>query len=455
MTAALRDDGTALVPTARVQLGRLGPGEAKRLVDVLAVLARHGVLTVARTGGTLALHPRRQPPRALAVALRRSFVELGPTFVKLGQLMASSPGLFPDTLATEMRRLLDDVPAEPARRIVRIVERQLGVPIARAFASFDLEPLAAASIAQVHRARLPDGTDVVVKVRRPHLRGRVERDLRLLRLLATSLARLGALGRAANPVAIVDDLAVTMREELDLRREARDMEAFAADLARTGRNPRVVVPRPIRGMVGERVLVMTYVAGVPVDDVASLRAAGHDLEELVRVGVRAWMEGAFVHGLFHGDMHAGNLVITPAGDVAFLDFGIMGRLAGDTREVLLRLLPALTVERDYAAVLRALVELGGADGPLDLERAVADVEALVAPHVEKPLGEIAYGEVLDGVLRVARAHRIQLPRELVGIVKQLAYFERYVKELAPQYEMFSDPANVEHLLAAMATPPRS
>ena len=246
----------------------------------------------------------------MAVALRRSFVELGPTFIKFGQLVASSPGLFPEVLATEFRRLLDDVPPEPTHRIVRIVERQLGAPIERLFADFDRAPLAAASIAQVHRARLHDGTEVVVKVRRPRLRGKVERDLRLLRLLAGALSRFGALGEAANPVAIVDDLAVTIREELDFRREAHDMAAFAANLTRVGDNTEILVPAPIAGLVGERVLVMTYIEGVPVDDADTLRTAGHDLEDLVRKGARAWMESALVHGLFHGDVHAGNLFVT-------------------------------------------------------------------------------------------------------------------------------------------------
>jgi ubiquinone biosynthesis protein len=149
-------------------------------------------------------------------------------------------------------------------------------------------------------------------------------------------------------------------------------------------------------------------------------------------------------------MHAGNLVVTPTGDVGFLDFGIMGRLTEPTRRLLLRMLPALVLERDYAVVLRALADLGGVSGPLDLDRAVADVEALVAPHVEKAIGDIAYTDVLDGLLQVARRHRIQLPRELVGIVKQLAYFERYVKELAPDYEMFNDPAVVAPLLASLS-----
>jgi ubiquinone biosynthesis protein len=453
MTAVLRDDLDASAVVAHVPFGRLGPPEAARLAEVLAALARHGVVTVARSGRAFVLHPRRQPPRALAVALRRSFIDLGPTFIKLGQLMASSPGLFPEVVATEMRRLLDDVPPEPSRRVVRIVERQLGAPLGRLFSDFDLEPIAAASIAQVHRARLLDGTEVAVKVRRPHLRGRVERDLRLLRALAGALERTGGLGRALNPTAIVEDLAVTMREELDLAREAADMATFAANLRPRDGQPLVVVPDPIPGMVGERVLVMTFVHGVSVDDGDALRAAGHDLEELLRTGIRAWIESAFVHGLFHGDMHAGNVFVTPQGEVAFLDFGIVGRLSARTREVLLRLLPAMVLDqRDYAAMLRALAELGGVARPLDLERAVADVEQRVVPLVERPIGEVVYSEVLDALLEVAGRHHIRLPRELVAIVKQLLYFERYAKDLAPDYVMYDDPAIVEPLLLALATP---
>ena len=448
MTAVMLDDLDGPDVVAQVPFGRLGPGEAARLGEILAVLARHGVVTVARSGGSFVLHPRRQPPRALAVALRRSFVELGPTFIKLGQLIASSPGLFPAVLSTEMRRLLDDVTPEPSARVVRIVERQLGAPLARLFSDFDRAPLAAASIAQVHRARLLDGTEVAVKVRRPRLRGRVERDLKLLRALAAALERTGALGRAVNPTAIVEDLAVTMREELDLSREAADMTTFADNLARGGRHPDVVVPRAVPGMVGERVLVMTFVHGVPVDDGDALRAAGFDLEALLRTGIRAWIESAFVHGLFHGDMHAGNVFVTPTGEVAFLDFGIVGRLTARTRDVLLRLVPVMMLDqRDFRVVLEALADLGGVGGPIDLDRAVSDVEELVVPLVERPLGEVVYSEVLDVLLQVASTHRIRLPRELVAVVKQLVYFERYAKDLAPGYEMYNDPAILEAVFA--------
>jgi predicted unusual protein kinase regulating ubiquinone biosynthesis (AarF/ABC1/UbiB family) len=461
MTAVRHDDPMlepSLPAPARLvndvlSLARLRPADAARLAEILAVLARHGVLTVARTGGTFVLHPRQQPPKALAVALRRSFVELGPTFIKFGQLVASSPGLFPAVLAEEFRSLLDDVPPEPARRIRRIIERQLGERIDVLFTEFDDEPIAAASIAQVHRGRLRDGTDVAIKVRRPHLRTRIERDLRLLRVLATALSRIGALGEAANPVAIVEDLKVTMREELDLRRESRDMVAFAANLRRQGDNATIVVPRPIDGMVGERVLVMTFVDGTSVDDGPTLRAAGHDLEDLVRQGARAWMESALLHGLFHGDVHAGNLFVTPAGHVAFLDFGIMGRLDERTRGVLRRLLPAVMIERDYPAVMHAIAELGAVSGPVDLERAGADVGALLEPLVNKPLGELSYGEVLSHVVAVATDHHVRLPREMVAVVKQLLYFERYAKDLAPTYAMFADPGILQHVLAADAVEP--
>ncbi len=456
MTAALHTDpverpGPAGGLVADVlTLARLRPADAARLAEILAVLARHGVLTFVRTGGTFALHTRRQPPKALAVALRRSFVELGPTFVKLGQLIASSPGLFPKTIANELRSLLDDVPPEPTRRIRRIVERQLGGSIDELFTTFDDEPLAAASIAQVHRAQLRNGTEVAVKVRRPHLRDRIERDLRLLRVLATALSKVGALGAAANPVAIVEDLRTTMREELDFRREARDMVAFAANLRRQGDNTGIVVPEPIDGMVAERILVMTFVDGTSVDDGAALRAAGHDLEDLVRQGARAWMESALLHGLFHGDVHAGNLFVTPSGQVAFLDFGIMGRLDERTRLVLRRLLPAVMIERDYSAVMRAVADLGAVSGPVDVDRAGADVAELLEPLVTKPLGELSYGAVLTHVVEVATRHKVRLPREMVAVVKQLLYFERYAKELAPGYAMFADPAILQHVLAADA-----
>jgi hypothetical protein len=334
----------------------------------------------------------------------------------------------------------------------RIVERSLGRPVHLAFDHFDDEPLAAASIAQVHRARLHDGTDVVVKVRRPGLLGKVSRDVRLLRALAGLLGRAGGWGQMMNPVAIVDDFAETLRYELDFRNEARWMAEFRANLSTFGDNRHVTTPEPVPGMCHERVLVMTYVEGHPVDQLDALAESGHDFEELLRLGVRAWLESAFEHGLFHGDVHAGNLFLTPDGKVALLDFGIMGHLEPDVRTALRDALPGLLLADDPHGVVQAFFALGAVTGPVDLDRAAEDVRQLVEPLASKPLSEISYGELLSDVLQVAGRHRVRLPRELVLVIKQILYFERYAKQLAPGYQILSDPRLLTYLLPQYEVP---
>jgi predicted unusual protein kinase regulating ubiquinone biosynthesis (AarF/ABC1/UbiB family) len=433
-----------------LNLARLAPGDSARLLDIVLTLARHGVLVVARRGPYLVLRVRDRGPRALAVALRRSFGDLGPAFVKLGQLVASSPGLFPDTLSSEMRRLLDAVPAEPAERVRRTIEDELGAPIAELFAEFDDAPIAAASIAQVHQAWLHDGRKVAVKVRRPRLGSRLRRDVRLMRLLAGLLQRAGTLGELANPAAIVDDFAAGLWSELDFRNEAAAMVEFDANLDRLAGRERVVVPLPVDGMVSERVIVMTFVEGVPVDRLTTERHGHLDWEDLLRVGVRAWMHGALEFGLFHGDVHAGNLFVTQEGKVAFLDFGIMGRLDGRVRSTLRDALPAVLLEGDFARMVQAFFELGATTGPIDVERAAGDMQELMAPLLSAALSDISYGEILAQVLKVATRHRVRLPREMVLVVKQLLYFERYAKEMAPDYMILADPDVVSFLLGAPA-----
>lgn len=427
-------------------IGRLRPTDVSRLAQVALTMSRNGLMAAGHRPVALARRPHRALPRSASVALRRSFSDLGPTTVKFGQLIASSPGLFPDLLATEMRRLLDAVPPEPPDRIRRVVEQSLGAPVSELFATFDDRPLASASIAQVHRAELRDGTAVAVKVRRPRLRNRIEQDLRVLRTAAGLLGHAGSLGATLNPVAIVEDLAQTLRAELDFRVEAQTMTDYAEVLALLDPPTSCRVPTPIESMVAERVLVMSFVDGTPIDDVAPLRAAGHDLEQLLRDGVRTWVGAALEHGIFHGDVHAGNLFVTPAGELTFLDFGIAGRLDERTRLILRRALPAVLVDGDYATVVNAVFELGAATGPVDIDAATADVARLLEPMVAKPLAEISYGELLGHILQVATRYRVVLPRALVLVVKQLLYFERYAKLLAPDYRMLADPSILAHII---------
>ena len=435
-----------------VDLRRLSPADAGRLLEIVFTLARHGVVVVARRGPFVVLRLRRRAPRAVAVALRRSFADLGPAFIKFGQLIASSPGLFPGVLADEFRHLLDHVPPESARNVRRTIREDFGRPVREVFASFDDTPVAAASIAQVHVGQLHDGRRVAVKVRRPRLRRRMERDLRLLRLLALLLEQAGAVGEIANPVAIVDDFATTLRAELDFRNEARWMVAFERNLRAFGENERVVVPVPEDGLVTRRVLVMSFVDGRPVDDVEALRVDGHDLQELLLAAIRAWAEGALVHGLFHGDVHAGNLFVTSAGEVAFLDFGIMGEVKGETRRMLLETLPSVLLGGDFSRSAEAIVALGATTRPVDLDALAADVEAVARPLLGSTLADVEYGALLTQVLGVASRHQLRLPREMVLLAKQLLYFERYAKAMAPDYRMLSDPRIIQHLIAAAQRP---
>lgn len=431
---------------AGVDLRKLSPTDATRLLEVLFTAMRHGALVVARRGPMIVIRPQKQAPQAIAVAIRRTFSDLGPTFIKFGQLIASSPGLFPEVLSNECRKLLDQVPSESSRRVRRLVERELGGSISELFAEFDDTPLAAASIAQVHKAVLHDGTVVAVKVRRPRLKGRIERDLRLLRLLAGILQRAGTIGEMANPVAIVEDFAVNLRAEIDFRNEALWMVEFADNLNSFGNNPNVVVPVPIDGMVARRVLVMTFIDGTPVDNMTLLREQGHDLEEILQLTLRAWFEGALQHGLFHGDVHAGNLFVTPDSRIAFLDFGIMGRLSEGSRGVFKEVLPAVLFDGDFKRVVQAFFELGAATKPIDMDAAAADVEALARPLMKKSLAEISYGEILSQVLKVGTRYKVRLPREMVLLTKQLLYFERYAKEMAPDYHIMADPRIMEFVL---------
>lgn len=408
------------------------------------------VATAGRAASTLALAARQTFPllltdrgaswsRRSARQLRQAFERLGPTYVKLAQLVASSPGLFPEVLVSEFRSCLDRVPPEPSAVIRRLIAGELGGSVDDLFADFDDRPLAAASIAQVHRAVLGDGSEVVVKVQRPGLAGRLAADVAILGHVASLLERFSRVGRMANPVAVVEDLAVTLGQELNFVIEARSMERFAANLAYPGGTGGVRVPKVYWPYTTSRVLTMDYIDGHKIDDLAALGTVGWDLGKALKAGVRAWMEAALVHGFFHGDVHAGNLMIDHEGSVVFLDFGICGALDSPTRQALHEGLPALMVDRDFTRVAAAIYQLGAILNPADLDRAAQDIAELVTPILAQPLSQISYGEILVEIIRVGTRYDVRLPRDLVLVAKQLLYFERYAKLLAPDWTILDDP----------------
>jgi ubiquinone biosynthesis protein len=424
--------------------GVLGLRELRRGLTTTRVIARHSIG---------ALRQRRQPDHAALAAreARDACAELGPTYVKLAQLIASSPGLFPEVLSEELRSLLDRVPPITYDDVCDVIRGELGDHPSKMFARFDPDPLASASIAQVHTAELFDGTDVVVKIQRPGIRDRLSADLRILMLLARVLERTSAKGRMANPIAVVEDFAATLSEELNFVVEARSMETFDANLRAFGKHDNVRVPKVHWPLTTPRVLTMERIHGYKIDDLAQLNTTGWDLADALKKGVRAWMEAALEHGFFHGDVHAGNLMLDTEGNITFLDFGIVGRLDAKTKEIIRHGLPALIVHGDFQEVAKAIYEMGAVLKPADLEQSAADIAEIVEPILGKPLSEISYGQVLIDIVRIGTRYEVRLPRELVLVAKQMLYFERYAKLMAPDWNILNDPDLIGFLFEGLET----
>jgi predicted unusual protein kinase regulating ubiquinone biosynthesis (AarF/ABC1/UbiB family) len=368
----------------------------------------------------------------------QTFADLGPTYVKFGQIIASSPGAFGEGLSREFRSLLDAVPPADTAEVHKLLKQELGGDPADLFATFDEEPFASASIAQVHFATLHSGEDVVVKIQRPGIRRRVAADLQILKRFA-QLVELAKLGRRLSAQDVVADFSDNLAEELDFRLEAQSMEAWVSGLhgSPLGRNIRV--PQVHWEFSSERVLTMERVQGVRIDDAKEIRAKGFDGTELVKALLFSTFEGGLRHGLFHGDLHAGNLLVDDDGRIVFLDFGIMGRIDPRTRWLLRELVYALLVKKDHASAGKIVVLLGAVGTTKPEQEAAKDLEAFAAPLTLKTLGDMSYADIGKQLSTLADAYDVKLPRELVLIGKQFLYVERYMKLLAPKWQMMNDP----------------
>lgn len=365
-----------------------------------------------------------------------AFETLGPTFVKLGQLIASSPGLFPPDWAEELGTLRDQVPPFPSAQARAIVEDELGAPLRTYFSDFGDEPLAAASIAQVHPATLRDGSPVVVKIQRPDLDRQVKDDLRAMRMLAALLERIPYTA-VASPRAVVEDFGRTLGEEMDFTLEADNMQRMRAILDAEGIGD-ARVPRVHLDLVSRRVLTMERVDGIRFSDVQAMRAAGIDTARLLHIGLQTVIEGVIVHGFFHGDLHAGNIMVLPDGTFVLFDFGIVGRLTEWVRHRLARYLIAVTTN-DYAGMVRALCSFGNAvPKDVDLGVLVREVEEKYEPFMRNGVNVAQLGDLMHTMIRSMVKFRIRIPRELVLLSKQMLYLEGAASILAPEVDLLQE-----------------
>lgn len=404
-------------------------GTIRRAVEVQTTFAR-GLL-------------RRDEP--LPQRVRRAFEDLGPTFVKVGQVIASSPGLFPPDWIDEFATLRDAVPPFPAADAVDIIESDLARPLRSAFAELDPEPLAAASIAQVHAARLRSGEEVVVKVRRPDLDEVVRHDLRALFALCEVLDRIpyAALG---SPLAVAEDFARTLHEEMDFRVELGHMERMRRLLAEM-RIDDAMVPRVHHDLSSRRVLTMERVDGFRFHDVEAMRVAGIDTHRLLRLGVQTVVEGVLMHGFFHGDLHAGNIIVLPDGRFALIDFGIVGRLSESVRSRLADYILA-SVTNDYESMIRALDRFGSIPAGTDIPAMARDIQRRYEPFVQNGIVVAQLGELMETMIRSMVRHRVRIPRELVLLSKQMVYLEGAAHTLAPDVDLLQEQQVIVQALVA-------
>lgn len=394
------------------------------------VLARTGLEGVAERGRNL-LRFRREREALVELRteerVRMALEELGPTFIKLGQILATRPDLVPLSWIEELRKLQDDVapfaPAEARRQI----EAELGRPIGEIFAQFGEEPIAAASIAQVHRATLPSGEDVAVKVRRPDLERTIATDVDVLRTLAGLVEENLPELRGYDPVGVVEEFSRSIVREIDLTQEAANYQRFTSDFAD---DERIHVPKAYRELCTDKILVVEWIDGIKADDVPALDAAGIDRKALAQTGTNFVLEQLFGNGFFHGDPHPGNWFVLPGGRIAPIDLGQMGTLDRDTLDDLLDLIVGILLQ-DAGRILRLFVRLELVDDEVDAKALERDVDELIVRFHSVPIGEVDVSQLMTQIFEVLARHRVRVPADLFLIGKALATMEGTARTLDP------------------------
>lgn len=414
-----------------------------RVYDIASILIRYGFGDVvgrlglapvlARAGRVLPLgHMEELVALPTPVRVRRALEEMGPSFVKLGQVLATRVDLFPPEWITEFGKLQNQAPEVPYAEIRAQLLEDLGAPPEEVFAWLDPKPLAAASIAQVHRARLHDGTEVVIKVRRPVIRRVVEADMRLLQRAAQAIeARFEEL-QQFQPSAMVRQFRISLGRELDLAAECRHAERIAASFAGSDE---IIVPTVYWQYTGARMNVQDFIDGVSLSDLKAVDAAGLDRRLIARRGANAVLKMMFQDGFFHADPHPGNVFVLPGNRIALIDFGMVGRLSDARRNQVVGLLDAL-VARDADRVTDVLLEWA-TQPHADESQMALDVDALVDQYHGVALGRLNLAMMLVDVTTLLRSNRLALPADLALMVKVFVTLEGLGRSLDPEFDMAS------------------
>ena len=416
------------------------PAHTERYRQIAGALARHGLGYMVGVFGLERFlpfhrgvlgHPRRDEPYTRPEHVRMALEDMGATFVKLGQILSTRADLLPPDYQTELAKLQDRAKALPSGEVEEVVARELGGPMKSPFASFDSAPLASASIGQAHLATLADGSEVVVKVRRPGVVEQVEEDLDILQSMAAAASRRWEFAERYDLVGLAEEFALTLRAELDYIKEGRSAERFAANFAG---DAMVHIPHVYWETVTARVLTLERMQGLKIDDVAGLEAAGIDRRALAERAARIVLKMVFEDGFFHADPHPGNFFIEPEGQIGLIDFGMVGTVDGRTQEQLIGLLLAVTGQ-DSERLVDAFLELGVAKQRINRTVLSQDLGHLASRYYGRPLGEFALGPLLEESLAIVRRHHLHLPPNLALLLKTVAMSESLGVKLDPQFTL--------------------
>lgn len=416
-------------------------GHLPRYREILAVLFKYGFADVLKLvalqrilhmeDATLPLRPDdailSQP---LPVRLRLALTELGPTFIKFGQILSSRRDLITDEYFAELEKLQSNVPPFPGSQARKIVEHELGRSLHAVFEEFDAEPIGSASIAQVHKGRLHDGTWVAVKIQRPDIEQRIQQDVAILNDLARFVEKHVPEAAGLNPVGVVEEFTQVLQLELDFEHEAGNAERFASQFQN---NPSIHVPRIFRECSTSRVLTMEFLTGIAITDVASLEKNKIDPHDLAITMTELIYEQIFTFGFFHGDPHPGNMTVLESGELVLFDYGMMGKFTPEMRESIALLVSGLA-EKDHPQTTRSILDLseeGVVEDPLRLQ---TEVEKFAEQNLSRPLREIQLGLVLNSLLDLLRANKLRMKPAFYLGIKALAQVEAIGRRLDPELD---------------------
>lgn len=375
--------------------------------------------------------------RAFPERLRHAFEELGPSFIKLAQILSARPDLITKAYADEFKKLQDEVPPFRFEEVRTIIQEELGAPLEEIFKEFEVRPIAAASIAQVHGATLKSGESVVVKIQRPRIKEIIETDIDIMRFIAELMDRYMPEAEFFNPKGIVEEFSKTVRKELNFREEARNLNRFRRNFEG---HKYIYIPRLYPEYLTEKVIVMERIEGIRIDRVSEIEKLGFDRSHIARIGLEAYLKMIFEDGYFHADPHPGNIFIMPDGRIGLVDFGIVGHLTPELMESLAQAFISL-VKRDFDSLIEQYIDLGFVSEEVDIESFRRDFKAdlmdFLVPLYGASISEINFTEYLDTLTHLAIKHKLKIPSDFLLVNKSLLILDSIARELDPSFNFIS------------------